>query len=139
MSTKNGPVCVNKPDQKWELMLPELGKDSPLFTLLRVDPQTDATTLLIDFPTAIHIPKHTHEKSETHIILRGSHLFENSDTRQRYEVRERGYFYMAGHIPHEAWVPAGSQAIIILEDGWKVNWLGGAPSAKDVGQDSPSF
>jgi len=64
-------MCVNRPDQKWARMLPELGKDSPLFTLLRVDPRMDAATLMIDFPAAIHIPKHTHEKRETHIILRG--------------------------------------------------------------------
>jgi quercetin dioxygenase-like cupin family protein len=138
MNDPNETILRNSPDQKWELMLPELGKDSPRYTILRIDPATNATTLMIDFPSALHIPRHTHEKSETHIILRGSHLFENSDTGQRYDVRERGYFYMAGHIPHEAWVPAGSQAIIILEDGWKVNWLQGPPSAKDVGQDSPS-
>jgi hypothetical protein len=55
-------VLKNQPDHKWEMMLPELGKDSPLFTLLRVDPQTNATTLMIEFPTALHIPKHTHDK-----------------------------------------------------------------------------
>ena len=130
-------ILKNKPDHQWEKMLPELGKDSPLFTILRVDPQTDATTLMIDFPTALHIPKHTHEKSETHFILRGSHVFENNDTGERYDVQAGGYFYLPGHVVHEAWVPAGSQAIIILEDGWKVNWLDGAPTAKDVGHGTP--
>jgi quercetin dioxygenase-like cupin family protein len=130
-------ILKNQPDRKWEMMLPELGKDSPLFTLFRVDPQTNATTLMIDFPTALHIPKHTHEKSETHFLLHGSHLFENSDTGERFEVREGGYFYLPGHVVHEAWVPAGARAIIILEDGWKVNWLDGAPTAKDVGRGTP--
>jgi len=130
-------ILKNQPDHKWEMMLPELGKDSPLFTLLRVHPQTNATTLMIDFPTALHIPKHTHEKSETHFILRGSHLFENSDTGERFDVRENGYFYLPGHIVHEAWVPAGASAIIILEDGWKVNWLEGPPTAKDIGRGTP--
>jgi hypothetical protein len=68
----------------------ELGKDSPLYTILRVDPATDATSLMIDFPTALHIPKHTHDKSETHIILCGSHLFENNDTGERFDVRVGG-------------------------------------------------
>ena len=130
-------ILKNRPDHQWEEMLPELGKDSPLFTILRVDPQTGATTLMIDFPTALHIPKHTHEKSESHFILRGSHLFENNDTGERCDVQAGGYFYLPGHVVHEAWVPAGSQAIIILEDGWKVNWLDGAPTAKDVGRGSP--
>ena len=127
----------NRSDQKWEMMLPDLGKDSPVFTILRVDSRTDATTMKIDFPSALHIPKHTHEKSETHFLLRGSHLFERGDTGERFDVREGGYFYMPGHIVHEAWVPAGSQAIIILADGWKVNWLTGPPTAKDVGLGTP--
>jgi len=130
-------ILKNQSDHKWEMMLPELGKDSPLFTLLRVDPHTNATTLMINFPTALHIPKHTHEKSETHFLLCGSHLFENSDTGERFDVRENGYFYLPGHVVHEAWVPAGARAIIILEDGWKVNWLDGPPTAKDVGRDAP--
>jgi len=58
---------------------------------------------MIDFPTAIHIPKHTHEKSETHIILRGSHLFENSDPGERFDIQENGSFYLPGRIVHEAW------------------------------------
>ena len=130
-------ILKNRPDHKWEVMLSELCKDSPLFTILRVDPQTNATTLMIDFPTALHIPKHTHEKSETHFILQGSHLFENNDTGERFDVQAGGYFYLAGHIVHEAWVPAGAQAIIILEDGWTVNWLDGAPTARDIGHDKP--
>ncbi len=57
----------------------------------------------------------------------GSHLFENSDTGERFDIQENGCFYLPGRIVHEAWVPAGSRAIMILEDGWKVNWLDGPP------------
>jgi quercetin dioxygenase-like cupin family protein len=130
-------VAKNKEDLIWEKMLPELGKDSPVFAVLRVDPDTNATTIMIDFPSALHIPKHTHEKSETHIILGGSHLFEHNDTGKRFDVREHGYIYMPGKFVHEAWVPAGSKAIIILEAGWKVDWLEGPPTTKDVGIDTP--
>jgi hypothetical protein len=41
-------VLKNQPDLKWEKMLPELRKDSPVYSILRVDPQTDATTFIID-------------------------------------------------------------------------------------------
>jgi quercetin dioxygenase-like cupin family protein len=136
-TAQNETIMKNKENLKWEKMLPDLGKDSPVYAVLRVDPKTNETTIVIEFPTAIHIPKHTHEKSETHLILRGSHLFENSDTGERYDIKENGYFYMAGNIVHEAWVPAGSKAVIILEDGWKVNWLDGAPTAKDLGKGTP--
>jgi quercetin dioxygenase-like cupin family protein len=130
-------VAKNKEDLIWEKMLPELGEDSPIFAVLRVDPDTNGTTIMIDFPSALHIPKHTHEKSETHIILGGSHLFEHHDTGKRFDVREHGYIYMPGKFVHEAWVPAGSKAIIILEAGWKVDWLEGPPTKKDVGIDTP--
>lgn len=113
-------------------MLPELGDDSLRFSILRKDQKTKATTLMIEFPKAIYIPKHTHSKSETHIILGGSHLFEHEG--KQFEVKEHGYIYMPGKFVHEAWVPAGAKAIIILEDGWKVDWLNGGPTKLDLGK-----
>ena len=47
----NESVLRNKRDLKWEKMLPELGNDSPVYSILRVDPLTDAMTLLIEFPS----------------------------------------------------------------------------------------
>jgi quercetin dioxygenase-like cupin family protein len=135
----NEAVMKNTENLKWEKMLPDLGKDSPVYAVLRIDSMTNETTIVIEFPAAIHIPKHTHEKGETHFILRGSHLFENSDSGERYDIKENGYFYLPGHIVHEAWVPAGSKAVIILEDGWKVDWLDGAPTAKDLGKGTPDL
>ena len=131
-------VFLNRDDQLWEKMLPDLGDASPRFAVLRVDPKTNATTILIEFPEAIHIPKHTHEKSETHIILGGSHVFEDSASGRRFDVKEHGYIYMPGKFVHEAWVPAGSKAVIILEDGWRVYWLQGPPSARDLDQVVPA-
>jgi len=128
-------ILKNQADLKWEKMLPELGEDSPVFSILRTDPKTKATTLMIHFPKAIYIPKHTHEKSETHIILGGSHLFEHAG--KRLEVKEQGYLYMPGKFVHEAWVPAGSKAVIVLEDGWKVDWLDGGPTKRDIGKAAP--
>ncbi len=130
-------VFKNEGDLKWEQMLPELGEDSPVYAVLRIDPKMNETTIVIEFPSAMHIPKHTHRKGETHILLRGSHLFENNDTGERFDVQAGGYFYLPGNIVHEAWVPAGSKAVIILEDGWKVDWMDGAPTGKDLGKDKP--
>ena len=93
-------VFKNLQDMKWEKMLPELGADSPVYAILRVDPDTKATTLMIEFPKAMHIPRHTHEKSETHIILGGAHIFEQRG--KYYDVKEHGYIYMPGKFEHEA-------------------------------------
>ncbi len=130
---KENILLKNLENLKWEKMLPELKEDSPVFSILRVDAKTKTTTLMIEFPKAMHIPKHTHSKSETHIILQGSHAFEHNG--QRFEVKEHGYIYMPGKFIHEAWVPAGAKAIIILEDGWKVDWVKNGPTAADVGID----
>lgn len=131
-------VLKNKADLARQKMLPDLGENSPLFAILRVDPKTNATTLMIDFPAALHIPKHTHQKSETHILLCGSHVFEDTVSGKRFNVREQGYIYMPGKCMHEAWVPAGAKAVIILEDGWKVDWLQGPPTAEDLGKSTPT-
>src|SRR5262245_54914448 len=88
--TQDAIIFKNKQDLKWEQMLPELGDDSPRFAILRVDSRTSATTLMIEFPKALHIPRHTHEKSETHIILGGSHLFEDNATGERFDITEHG-------------------------------------------------
>jgi len=125
----------NTGDMKWEQMLPCLGKDSPRYTILRVDPTTNATSLMIEFPSAMHIPRHSHVKSETHFLLRGSHTFGYDG--KLFTVNEGGYFYMAGGMIHEAWVPAGAKAIIVLEDGWKVDWSEGEPTAADLGKGTP--
>src|SRR5262245_657528 len=106
-------VFKNRSALTWEKMLPDLGDDSPRFAILRVDPMTGATTLMIEFPAPIHIPKHTHEKSETHILLGGAHIFEDTASGERFDVRDEGYIYMPGKFVHEAWVPAGSKAVVI--------------------------
>lgn len=131
----NNIVFKNVGDLTWEKMLPNLGDNSPRYSILRVEPQTGATTLMIEFPKAMHIPEHTHKKSETHIILGGSHLFEHAG--KRFDVKEHGYIYMPGTFKHEAWIPAGAKAVIILEAGWKVDWTHGGPTSKDLGKAFP--
>ena len=44
---------------------------------------------------------------------------------------------MTGKFVHEAWIPAGSRFIIVLEDGWKVDWLKGGPTKHNVGKAQP--
>src|SRR5262249_43590144 len=99
MTTEHPDIVLkNRNDLVWEPMVPELGPHSPRFATLHSDTRTGETTILIEFPSAIHIPKHTHEKSETHFLLAGSHVFGHQGTLT--EVREGGYFFMEGCIVH---------------------------------------
>ncbi len=114
-------------------MLPELGNDSPKVSLLRMDPATGAATFLIQIPSAFHFPPHTHKGSETTFVLAGAHVFEDGETGTRYEVKEQGYFYMPPGRVHQAWVPAGTLVLTILEGGLQADWIDGPPSAREIG------
>ena len=46
-------VLKNQHDMTWERMLPELGADSPIYTILRIDPSTKAYTEMPFPPTQL--------------------------------------------------------------------------------------
>lgn len=48
---------VKSSDMKWQKMFPELGGRSAEITILRVDPTTQATQLMIRVPKNFHVPK----------------------------------------------------------------------------------
>lgn len=120
-------LSKNKNDQKWEPVFPDLGNDSPLVCLLRVDPDTGAATVMLKFPKTFHFPKHTHGKGETTYIVAGAHLFEDCESGSRYEVKEQGYFYMPAKKIHQAWVPSGTLVLTFLEGGLQADWLDQRP------------
>jgi hypothetical protein len=47
-------------DMKWQKIVPDLGDKSPEITILRVDPRTRATQLMIRVPKNTHVPMHWH-------------------------------------------------------------------------------
>jgi hypothetical protein len=63
-------------DLMWQTMVPELGDDSPQISILRVDPKTNATHLLIRTPKKMHVPMLWHSANETHTMIQGSAVFE---------------------------------------------------------------
>jgi hypothetical protein len=130
------PELVNPSALKWEKTIPALGRDSPEYAILHSDPKTQLTTLMFRTPIAVHIKPHTHDLAETHVVLvGGTHVFESNGV--LYNVENGGFFRMPGGVVHEAWLPAGSQTLNILESGWVVNWLHGGPSADDANEYPP--
>src|SRR4029453_9343903 len=63
-------------DLKWQAIVPELGADSPQVSILRVDPKTQATHLLIRMPKQMHVPMHWHSANETHTVIKGTMVFD---------------------------------------------------------------
>src|SRR5437867_13435027 len=124
------PMFQKLRDVKWAKILPDLGEMSPEMAILRVDPKTQATQLLIRTPKGIHVRKHWHTANETHTMISGRGIFEREG--KRMELGPGDLSYMPAKMVHEAWLPAGSLTFITVDSAWDVNWVEGPPTAADV-------
>ena len=123
-------------DLKWEIMVPELGTDGPQAAILRVDPTTKATQLLIRMPKRMHVPVHWHSANETHTVIRGTFVFEHEG--QRHELGAGGFNYLPARLHHQAWATDDSLVFITVDSGWDINWVNGPPTKSDLGQRPPT-
>ena len=131
------PDLKNPEALEWVKTIPAAGRNSPEYAILHADPDTKLTTLMFRTPVAVHIKPHTHDLAETHVVLiGGTHVFKSNGV--LYNIEHGGFLRMPGGVVHEAWLPAGSQTLNILESGWAVNWLHGGPSVDDLDQYPPT-
>ena len=134
--TAKASASTSYDDLKWETMVPELGADSPQAAILRVDPKTQATQLLIRIPKQIHVPMHWHSANETHTVIRGKFVFEHEG--QRHELGPGGFNYLPARMPHQAWASDDALVLITVDAGWDVNWLNGPPTKQHLGKKPPT-
>ena len=130
------PLNVRYEDVKWQSIVPELGDDSPQISILRVDPQTKATQLLIRTPRQMHVPMHWHSADETHTIIQGTATFEHDGKLQ--QLTSGGFNYMSAKMNHQAWTSDGTVLFITVDHAWDVNWVGNPPGKSDLGQIPPA-
>jgi quercetin dioxygenase-like cupin family protein len=132
------PQAVNAgyDDLKWQPIIPELGDDSPRIAILRVDPKTQATQLLIRVPKQMHVPLHWHSANETHTVIKGAWVFEHED--QRHELGPGGFNYLPARLHHQAWASDDALVFITVDAAWDVNWISGPPTRADLGKRPPS-
>jgi quercetin dioxygenase-like cupin family protein len=123
-------------DLKWQAIVPELGADSPQVAVLRVDPRTQATQLLIRVPKAMHVPMHWHTANETHTMIKGTMVFEHDG--QRHELGPGGFNYLPARTPHQAWSSDDALVFITVDSGWDINWITGPPTRSNLGQRPPT-
>jgi quercetin dioxygenase-like cupin family protein len=118
-------------DLKWERIVPELGEKSPEITILRVDPNTKATQLMIRIPKNVHVPKHWHTANETHTILSGTFIVECEGKRD--SLGAGAWNYIPHQTTHEAWTKPdeGTVLFITVDAAWDVNWTPGPPKPSD--------
>jgi mannose-6-phosphate isomerase-like protein (cupin superfamily) len=124
-------VSAKYEDAKWQLIVPALGPTGPEISILRVDPKTGATHLLIRTHAPLHVPLHFHSANETHTIVKANQAFECHGQR---EILTPGSFnYIPAKSHHQAWLPADSLVFITVEGPWDINWVNGPPTEKDLG------
>ena len=123
-------IFSNYGDLKWNKILPDLGENSPEICILRIDPKTQATSLLIRAPKGIHVRKHWHSANETHTVILGTQVFACEG--KRIEQGPGSFNYMPAKMLHEAWLPAGALVFITVDGAWDVNWVEGPPTAADL-------
>jgi quercetin dioxygenase-like cupin family protein len=119
-------------DLQWQTIVPELGADSPQISILRVDPGTRATHLLIRVPKQMHVPMHWHSANETHTVIRGNWTFEHEGTRD--QLGPGGFNYIPAKMHHQAWASDDALVFITVDTAWDINWVNGPPTKADLGK-----
>ena len=122
-------------DLQWQAIVPELGANSPQAAILRVDPKTQATQLLIHMPKQMHVPMHWHSANETHTVIRGTMVFEHEG--KQHELGPGGFNYVPARMHHQAWSSDDALVFITVDAGWDVNWVTGPPTKSNLGQRPP--
>lgn len=114
-------------DLRWTKMFPEFGDASPEIEILRVDPATQATQLLIRTPKKFEVPRHWHTGNETHTVLAGTWAFECEGKRE--ELGPGSFNYIPSKMVHRGWAPEGGLILITVDTAWDINWVDGPPRA----------
>jgi quercetin dioxygenase-like cupin family protein len=125
-------LSIKYEDAKWRPIIPELGEDSPQIAILRVDPRTHATQLLIRAPKQMHVPLHWHSGNETHTMIRGQATFAHGNKRE--QLGPGGFNYIPAKMKHEAWVGDDSLVFITVDSAWDLHWVSGPPTKADLGK-----
>lgn len=119
-------------DLQWQTIVAELGADSPQVSILRVDPATQATQLLIRVPKQMHVPMHWHSANETHTVIQGTWVFEHEGDQE--ELGPGGFNYIPARMQHQAWASNDALVFITVDSAWDVNWVSGPPTKSDLGK-----
>lgn len=119
-------------DIKWDRIFPELGERSSEISILRVDPKTQATQLMIRIPANFHVPMHWHTANETHTVISGTFVMECEGKRTVLGVGS--YNYVPSKMTHEAWTTTreGALLFITVDAAWDINWVNGPPKPQDL-------
>lgn len=116
------PLFINLDQVKWELDDPK-NPDSGGIAILRVDPVTQATQLLIRNPPGEYVPRHWHSANETNTVIRGNYIFECDG--KKMEQGPGSFNYIPARMIHRLWCKSGEPGLdfITVDGKWDINWV----------------
>jgi quercetin dioxygenase-like cupin family protein len=103
---------INSTQLDWIIMVPALGKQSPVRALLHEDPVTHSSQFLIRMPPNFHVPAHFHGVNETHTVVEGTFIIQANN--ERIALKPGGFNYTPAQVVHEAWTPENEGALIFV-------------------------
>ena len=108
-----GPVTVNQGDVDWMVMVPQLGKSSPVRALLHEHPVIHSSQFMIRMPPNFHVPAHFHSANETHTVIEGTFIIKVKG-QEKIALTPGGFNFTPAHTVHEAWTPPDKGALIFV-------------------------
>jgi quercetin dioxygenase-like cupin family protein len=111
-------ICTPSKDAKFKRDKPELGDKSPESAVLREDPRTHASELLVKLPPGFKLGKHWHTANQTHTIIRGTWVMSAEGaspdgTAAPIELGPGSFNYTPAMVVHEGWVK-GSEPVLMF-------------------------
>ena len=103
---------INSAQLDWIVMVPALGKQSPVRALLHEDPVNHSSQFLIRMPPNFHVPAHFHGVNETHTVIEGTFIIQANA--ERIALKPGGFNYTPAQVIHEAWTPENEGALIFV-------------------------
>ena len=126
-------IFLKYQDVKWEKIIPEMGELSPTISILRIDPKSQATQLMIRAPKNFHVPRHWHSANETHTIVSGTFIMECEG--QREELGPGSFNYMPGKMIHQGWTKPDEDLLLFItvDAAWDIHWVDAPPQSPKGG------
>jgi len=95
--------------------------------ILRVDPQTQATQMLIRRAENCHVPRHWHTASEAITVISGTFILECDGKRET--LAAGSFAYVPSRTVHQVWTKAdeGSLGVVAMDGPMDAHWVEGTP------------
>jgi quercetin dioxygenase-like cupin family protein len=114
-------ICTRADEFNWKADKPDLGDKSPQTVILREDPKSGASELMVRLPAGFRLPKHWHAANQTHTVISGTYVMA-ADGKEPVELPAGSFNYTPARLVHEGWVKGDEPAVLFITfDGKRDN------------------